>query len=221
MKRFFNWLFRKLGYISVFEYHDMEHQLQEAESVIEHYQADATTLRKHIDELERDLRRLDHVTLLDLQDENNALKLKQDKINANLIQAEQYYKEVQTQLADMMHVSPIMGFPNAMRFPGATVIKDMATVNESGDKCITVIGRSILPDSTTTKIQTAVGMTDKMLIIRNELLKQGILDRITQDLIKSGAISMTLGYNKDCTTCEVYFTVKAEIPESDLIINYE
>lgn len=220
MKRFFNWLFKKLGYISVFEFHDLEHQLEKAESVIEDYQADATSLREHIAELETILKRLDHVTLINLQDENTTLKLKQDKINADLIQAEQYYKEVQTQISDMMHVSPIMGFPNAMRFPGATVIKDMATVNEAGDKCITVIGRSILPDYITTKIQTAVGMTDKMLIIRNELLKQGILDRITQDLIKSGAISITLGYNKDCTTCEAYFTVKAEIPESDLIINY-
>lgn len=218
IKKFIHWLCTKLGYVPETQYRIVQENLSELTIAHNKYEHE---MENQLNDFRERVTAMEFVTMEELKNENEALKLNQDKIAAQLLQAENFYKDVQTQITDMMHVSPIMGFPAAMRFPGASTITDHKIKNPGNEDHILVTGRTIFTDDVTAKIQAAHSMTDKLLIIRTELIKQGLVDKIAKNLINSGAFVITIGYNKDCTTCEAYYMLKAIIPETDLIINYD
>lgn len=152
-------------------------------------------------------------TIESVKAENDKLRTQIDKVNADIAEAEKFYKEVQKQISEIAGTGEEYKFKYNIEFPGATTIKS-ANLLENGH--VKVSGRTILMDDTTAKIQAATSLREKYTIGLNYLIKTGLLNRLTQNLIQSGALQFTYGYTES-TTIEVYYTIEAIVPDSYMI----
>lgn len=148
-----------------------------------------------------------------LKAENAKLRSEIDKVNANVAEAEEYYKTVQKQITELTSADESYKFRYNMEFAGATTLKS-SILPENGN--VKVTGRTILMDDTTARIQAASSLRDKYTIGLNYLLKTGLLNRLAQSLIEAGALQFTYGYTKS-TTIEVYYAIEAIVPNTYII----
>jgi len=146
-------------------------------------------------------------------------KTENEKCIKDVEAGEKYYKEVQKQVSNVLHNDLEWKFPNAMAFPGSTVMNTDPGVNKNGEPCFTIKGRIVLPDDVTGVIQHKTSINDKYNVIVNNMVKLGLMDRVVKSMIQFGLIEYTIGYNSDCTTCEVYYQIIVDTPQNVINLN--
>lgn len=217
MKKFFDWLFGLFGYVSKDDtdtkYADLLELYGVVKVQVDEIMAARDSLQKLVDETSR-------LTMKELNDENIALKLENDRVQQLVQDGESYYRQVQEQLSDEMHKDPVFSFSRSPAIPGAATYSAEEDYN-GDDTTVVISGRSVFIDEVTAKIHNAHDVREKYMIALNNLKVTGMLDRIAQDLINHGCLQIVLAYNKACTTNELYFNLKCEKPKATIYIEKE
>lgn len=126
-------------------------------------------------------------------------------------------KELQKQLGDLFREHPVFGFPNSIPIPGSTcVVSHTIRSDDTDDKAICQ-GRCILTDDITAAINDNPSAEDRFNIITNYMKRYDILARITLELMRHGALGLSLAYNKNCTAYEVYYEVIANVVKDPIL----
>lgn len=214
MKRLLEWLCKKFDFMPSVAIR----KINDLSSVNSNLSDLVCQKRQEIDDVRAELQ---EATLLDkvkLDEINKALNLENDRLQKELENAEAYYKKVQEQVSEILHGDKTYGFNGHVAIPGATaltksIVSDGSFSVKDGTetKYVTIHGRTLLLDTITTQIQADPSISGKYNIAYNQLLKYGIMDKIMQNLVSSGALQFTFGYNDDCTTIELYYTVEAKL----------
>ena len=123
----------------------------------------------------------------------------------------------------MMHNHQLFGFGNAKAIPGATVVTCIGCGHKTDNDNMShvVTGRTIFTDDVTAKINNAASIQDKYSIAINALIRLGIMDQITKNLLSNGSIQFVLAFNGDCTASELYYTVEAVKPNATFTIEHK
>lgn len=222
MRRFLKWLLNQFGLVGITE-DQYKLMLSRADYFEEEYKSTLEynrAIKMEYDELKAKWDSINGTTILEQKERNDALQIRQDEIQAAMDKAEEYYKSVQETLSRALHDDSVYGFNKAMAFPGSTAVTThQYTDQNSGAGCMSINGRSILSDQDTAEIRNRASMSEKYQYVFNYLVKYGLIDRIAQMLVNSGAIQFTLAYNTDCTTMEVYYNTQVKIPDTKLIVD--
>lgn len=216
--------FFKLAYITESEVEDLqnlilyhEENFQQAMRERHEFSVLATQLKEQVDIL-------GGTSLLEEKRRNDELEKRQDKIEADLEKAEEYYKVVQKALSEALHNDPMYGFNKAMAFPGSTSVTTADYIEEGNEgkfSATAICGRSILFDQDTAAIRNLPDMRSKYQYGFNHLLKYGLVDQLARMIVNSGAIQLSYAYNKDCTTMELYYNVQVRKPDAYLTITID
>lgn len=162
------------------------------------------------------------VTMEDLKSENDRLQAEHDKIHVEMQKSEEYYKEVQKGLRRALHDDHMFSFARNMCFPGSSSVscETMQETHKNPLNFIVVCGRTTMDDEATAKMKTLPGIDQKYSYCLNYLMRLGLVDKIAKNIM-SGGLALTLTYNEDCTTNEIYYEAKCMVPESGYKIHYE
>lgn len=215
-QRFIKWLLPKLGlvYISQEDMSKMTDKLIETKSKFMRLQDQNNVLSRENDYLKAHINTVEFKTLEEYERKQRELETRQDVIDHDICEANDYYKEVQSALSKALHDSEVFGFKRSMAFPGSTSVQGGIVTNDDNSKDVVISGRTIFPDDVTQEIQNATSMHDKYLIALNHLIRYGIVEQIAKNIINNGALEFTLAYNKNCTCLELYYQVRCDKPES-------
>lgn len=162
------------------------------------------------------------VTMEELKSENDRLQAEHDKIHVEMQKSEEYYKEVQKGLRRALHDDHMFSFARNMCFPGSSSVscETMQETHKNPLNFIVVCGRTTMDDEATAKMKTLPGIDQKYSYCLNYLMRLGLVDKIAKNIM-SGGLALTLTYNEDCTTNEIYYEAKCMVPESGYKIHYE
>jgi len=162
------------------------------------------------------------VTMEELKSENDRLQAEHDKIHVEMQKSEEYYKEVQKGLRRALHDDHMFSFARNMCFPGSSSVscETMQETHNNPLNFIVVCGRTTMDDEATAKMKTLPGIDQKYSYCLNYLMRLGLVDKIAKNIM-SGGLALTLTYNEDCTTNEIYYEAKCMVPESGYKIHYE
>jgi len=164
---------------------------------------------KIIDTMKGDMAKLkEEVHQLSIQ--NLDLNMQNKRLVDAPFENQEYIKDLQTQLGDILHVSPCFEFSNDMAIPGSTCIVTGIEDDPQGDERFTVVrGRTVLTDDMTPLIDQTKSIEDRMSLLMDYMKRWGLCDRIVRDLMSYGALSVSLAYNKNCTAYEMYYQLSA------------
>lgn len=215
MKKFFDWLFSLFGYVPKA---DLEKSQEFASS--EHlrcvkFENENIDLHYELEKARQTIDQFKNEPIEEIKAESKRLKLELDEISADHVKMEEFYRTVQKQLSGEFHHDPVFGFTSSPAIPGASVVTGFYNGNDNSSN---IVGRTLLMDNITAKVNNAMTMAEKYRIILNTMIQLGLIDKIAQNLIATGAIQLSLTYNENCTTSEVYYMVKCQKPDPDSIL---
>ena len=155
---------------------------------------------------------------------NNDLMLKQDEIQAAMEKGEEYYKTVQETLSKALHGDAVYGFNRSLAFPGSTAVTTHE-FRESDDakdeKFVAISGRTIVDDATTAQLRKLPDISSKYQYLYNYMVQYGLVERIAQMVVNSGALQLTMAYNTDCTVCEVYYNLQLKKVDHQWVVDVD
>ena len=165
---------------------------------------------------------MDLTSMEELKEENDRLQAEQDRITAEMQKSEEYYKEVQKDLRRALHDDHMFSFARNMCFPGSSSVscETIQEMHKNPLNFIVVCGRTTMDDEATAKLKTIPGINQKYSYCLNYLMRLGLVDKIAKNII-NGGLALTLTYNEDCTTNEIYYEAKCMVPESGYLIQYD
>ena len=119
-------------------------------------------------------------------------------------------KNLQSQLAEVYNTSRNFGFPNSLALPGSTSMTDN-NIQVDGEKYTSVRVRMILTDDETAKINTEPDQKRRYAMSIDMLRRRGLLERLGERMITSGAATLAIAYNQECTNFELFVDAAAKI----------
>lgn len=172
-----------------------------------------------IKSLEDRIKNSEIITMEQIQEENQKLKTEHDRIRVEMNETQEYCKRVEKQVRLALHDDHSFSFARNMCFPGSSSVS-CETIQETHKNPIhfmTMCGRTTMDDEATAKLKQIVGINQKYVFCLNYLMKLGLIDKIAKNLV-NGGLSVTIGYNDDCTTNELYYEAKCMVPDNGNII---
>lgn len=164
---------------------------------------------ERIQKLEDQIEECSMLDMKELLEINNQLTEDNQKLMKEIEKSEEYYHKVQVQVSDILHGDKTFGFGRNPCIPGSTSL-----MSEKVEDSIRVYGRTIFTDVLAERIKQEPSVRNKFQMAYSELLRNGLIDKLVRQLVSLGAISMTLGFNENNTTLEVYYTLEAVHHES-------
>lgn len=161
---------------------------------------------------EQKLAEVDAMDKVKLCEENENLKKsieQQDKIT----------KDVQNQLSKALHEDQMWGFPDRQAFPGCTAVDSNFSQISEDERYAIIKGRTIFDAEVTEKINQAKTVSEKMSVALLAMKKQGVYDKMLRDLIMMNAVEYTMAYDENANVMELYYMIRARLPES--VVNFE
>lgn len=139
-----------------------------------------------------------------LRDDNRRLKISLDLSRKAPDNNAEYMKTLQTQLNAAISNSEAFEFRNSVPIPGSvSMIGGNARLSDDGTATV-VRFRAIATDQMTAQINAATDMTTKVNVVVSHLRSTGFLSRMAETFLKSGAVSLILAYNENCTNYVLY-----------------
>ena len=119
-------------------------------------------------------------------------------------------KNLQSQIHDIYATSRNFGFPNSIPMAGSVSMSDSGiTVN--GDNFVDLMIRMITLDEETVRINQETDQRRRYALMVNYLKQRGLLEKIGERMISSGAATLAIAYNHDCTTYEIFAEMTAKV----------
>lgn len=223
LHRLIDWLCKVTGYIPKVAQQEISKNNAEIADTIDRLERSVISTNTKLMEASEKVKELQYhvdqsnvLNMEQLQEENKRVMLENDKIHKDMQEANEYYKEVQTQISELMHGDPLFGFKRSVTIPGSStltgVIKDDTAV---------VAGRMVMEDSVTAKMEQEPSLRERYYIATNQLAKYGLLDRIMQEALNLGGVQFTLAYNDNCTATELYYAMEIKTKQSMLTFGKE
>ena len=118
-------------------------------------------------------------------------------------------KETQKALSEGLHGTTMYEFRGSHPIPGSTSVQ-RDTFVDGNDECTVVRMRCLALDETTTKINDMKTNAERIRAVVDQMRRYGTFGRIAEELLRSGAMAMTLAYNGNNTTYELYVETMAK-----------
>lgn len=143
------------------------------------------------------------------------------KENAEL---KQHYDEVreleqrvQSEIQNALETNPMWGFPEQDAFPGSISVNSrMAKFSDDNTYGI-IQGRVVLSDDIADGLIACKSNASRAEYILTYFHKLGILNRLVLQMLRSGCVELTCGYDKE-NGIEVYYSV--QMKRSDNVVTY-
>lgn len=218
--RFLIWLLSKFGFwvCSVPEHLETREKLDVQEEKIKDLHERNQNLNRRLNKANKIIEEMSATSIQEQVEINKKLQLEQDRINAAMQKAEEYYKSVQEALNKALQDNGVYKFDSRMAFPGSTSFNG-GEYRENNEKYIIVSGRTILTDDDTAKMKMLPSLEEKYQYAYNHLLQWGLVEKIAKTLVTSGGTAFTLAFNPDCTCTEVYYNIQVKKPDTALTID--
>ena len=120
-----------------------------------------------------------------------------------------YVKNVEKQISDVLRDSTAFGFPGSIPIPGSAVIR-RDDVHIGDDEYNVIRARIMTLDHITTQINMEPDIGKRIGIVLDAMERQGLMNRISNALIASGAAALILAYNPNSTVYELYVEITAK-----------
>lgn len=215
--RLFHKLATKLNYVSVEE---MNNTVDSMRDKLMELTQENIKLQDEIKQLNSKYQSVEAESMLKLKNENDELNARLDKIMSDCDKAEEFYKTVQEMVSKALSEDSRFKFGSTGGIPGSSHVGVSSGINSNEETEIVINGRTVFLDEITDKIQHATSMNEKYSIALNQLIKYGLLEKVAQRMIQSGALEFTLGYNQNCTSLELFYQITCKKPDSLLNIDY-
>lgn len=132
----------------------------------------------------------------------------------------QVIKDLESQIHGIYVTSRNFGFPNSVPLPGSATMTD-AGIMYNDTPFIDLNIRAIATDEETARINQEPDQRRRFIMMIDILRNRGFLTRIGERIITSGAATVGMAYNPDCTNYEVYVDVAAKILPDGGIVHIE
>lgn len=222
-KRFITWIMKKFGLIALSQdqYHALMNSTEYYRSLYDQVASDYKDVSNTLLALQAKYDEIGGTSIEEQMKINKDLMLKQDEIQAAMEKSEEYYKMVQETLSKALHGDVVYGFNRSLAFPGSTAVTTHEYRDSDNEKFVTISGRTLVDDATTAQLHNLPDINAKYQRLYNYMVQYGLIDRIAQMLVNSGALQFTMAYNSDCTVCEVYYNVQLKKVEHQWVVDVE
>ena len=158
-------------------------------------------------------------------DETTAIKLKAVEVEKENIELKKHYEEVAEQekrvMQEINHAlegNPMWGFPEEDAFPGSiSVQSSMAKFDSTNDTYGIIHGRVVLPTDVAEVLTTMKSNASIAEYTLTYFHKLGILNRVVLQMLRSGCVELTFGYdNKDVV---VYYNIQMKRSDNTVVYN--
>lgn len=158
-------------------------------------------------------------------DETTAIKLKAVEVEKENIELKKHYEEVAEQekrvMQEINHAlegNPMWGFPEEDAFPGSiSVQSSMAKFDSTNDTYGIIHGRVVLPTDvaeTLTTMKSNASIAEYTLTYFHKL---GILNRVVLQMLRSGCVELTFGYDNEDVV--VYYNIQMKRSDNTVVYN--
>jgi len=225
IRRFFNWLFGLLGYAPRVdldrERNVMTRELDEYKRRCDLLGQRAQVIASVLDTVNAQLE--EHKKLAEYlkYDTMESLKIENERVLKMAQECEDHCKRVETEVSKIMHSDEVFRFSGKPAIPGATVVQMrplLGLSTEEDGNSLAIIGRTVLTDDATREIHGYVSFSEKYSYLIRYLYQQSITQRIVDNILSSGAVQFTLGYNEDTTTVEAYYKIICALPDPSSVV---
>ena len=218
LRKLIDWLYKITGYCpqeaEIKFAEQLENVVNNYSDVVDRMSKIAQELidaNKKVKELQQQIDECALLDLIELNDRNIGLESENLRLQGEINESKEYYRKIEGELSDIMHNDKRFGFGQNMTFPGSTSL-----IGEKSGDSVLVYGRSVLLDTIAQQIQDTPSMTEKYSIAINYLIKNGLIEKLTRQLISQGAVQFTIGFNENNTSLEIYYALEAKVKENTL-----
>lgn len=119
-------------------------------------------------------------------------------------------KELEKQIHDIYATSRHFSFPNSIPMAGSVSMNDSGVIADN-DNFLDVKVRLIATDEETAKINQEPDQVRRYAMLVDIMKRRGLLERLGERMISSGAATIAMAYNGDCTCFECYLEATAKV----------
>lgn len=158
-------------------------------------------------------------------DETTAIKLKAVEVEKENIELKKHYEEVVEQekrvMQEINHAlegNPMWGFPEEDAFPGSiSVQSSMAKFDSTNDTYGIIHGRVVLPTDVAEVLTTMKSNASIAEYTLTYFHKLGILNRVVLQMLRSGCVELTFGYDNEDVV--VYYNIQMKRSDNTVVYN--
>lgn len=158
-------------------------------------------------------------------DETTAIKLKAVEVEKENIELKKHYEEVAEQekrvMQEINHAlegNPMWGFPEEDAFPGSiSVQSSMAKFDSTNDTYGIIHGRVVLPADVAEELTTKKSNASIAEYTLTYFHKLGILNRVVLQMLRSGCVELTFGYDNEDIV--VYYNIQMKRSDNTVVYN--
>lgn len=209
IRKFIDWFCAKFNYYPFNTYERIDALAKEcdAKSIkIDGLTEELTQALTRIKELEASF---DEAKYMDYK----KIELDNDRISQEIKEMNEYYRKIQTEVSDILHGDKNFKFPYNLRLPGSTTLQDLTE-----DNMIHVCGRTGIPDTLRARFDSEASLINQFNMMYNHLIQYRVINKMVDMIVQNGGLQLTVGYNEENTSGEIYYSMTVVKPEGMIII---
>lgn len=144
------------------------------------------------------------------------IELENDRVRQEIKEMNEYYRKIQTEVSDILHGDKNFKFPYNLRLPGSTTLQDL-----TDDNMIHVCGRTGIPDTLRARFDNETSLVNQFNMLYNHLIQYKVINKMVDMIVQNGGLQLTVGYNEENTSGEIYYSMTVMKPEGMIIIKKE
>lgn len=141
------------------------------------------------------------------------IELENDRVRQEIKEMNEYYRKIQTEVSDILHGDKNFKFPYNLRLPGSTTLQDL-----TDDNMIHVCGRTGIPDTLRARFDNETSLVSQFNMMYNHLIQYKVINKMVDMIVQNGGLQLTVGYNEENTSGEIYYSMTVMKPEGMIII---
>lgn len=141
------------------------------------------------------------------------IELDNDRVQQEMKEMNEYYRKIQSEVSDILHGDKSFKFPYNLRLPGSSTLQDLTEGN-----MIHVCGRTGIPDTLRARFDNESSMINQFTMMYNHLIKYKVINKMIDMIIQNGGLQLTVGFNEENTSGEIYYSMSVVKPDGMLVI---
>ena len=83
---------------------------------------------------------------------------------------------------------------------------------------IHVCGRTGIPDTLRARFDSEASLVNQFNMLYNHLIQYKVINKMVDMIVQNGGLQLTVGYNEENTSGEIYYSMTVVKPEGMIII---
>lgn len=158
-------------------------------------------------------------------DETTAVKCRAVEVEKENMELKSYYNEVSekdkrvmSEINRALEGNPMWGFPEEDAFPGSISVRSSMAKFDSTDETYGIIhGRVVLPTDVAEELTTKKSNASIAEYTLTYFHKLGILNRVVLQMLRSGCVELTFGYDNEDIV--VYYNIQMKRSNNTVVYN--